>query len=232
MTRDDKKQTTKVYCMKCQQTTNHAIVAEHERTESNDDFQLWLEWAILQCAGCESVTFMEKSTFSDDYDPQTGALESLIRYYPERDEHALPVEPFNNAPKKLRRIYREIIDAFNRDTHTLCAGGLRAIVAGICKDQKVRCGPVRDKKTGRVVRRKNLEGKINGLVGRGLLTKKHATVLHKHRFLGNEALHDLETPTRESLTAAIAIVEHTLENIYELRHTARRVRRRTQPQKR
>ncbi len=63
------------------------------------------------------------------------------------------------------------------------------------------------------------------------MTKRHATILHKHRFLGNEALHDLEAPTRDSLTAAIEIVEHTLENVYELRHTARRVRRRKQPQK-
>lgn len=231
MTRDDKKQTTKVYCMKCRQTTNHTIVGEHELMERNDDFDLLLVWAILLCAGCESVTFMEKSTFSEDYNPQTDAYDSSIRYYPERDEHALPVKPFNNVPKKLRRIYREVIDAFNRDICMLCAAGLRALVEGICADRKVKRGPVKNRQSGKVNQKTNLEGKINGLVDRGFVTKRHATILHKHRFLGNEALHDLEAPTRESLTAAIEIVEHTLENIYELSHTAKRVRRRKQPRK-
>jgi len=231
MTRGNKKQTMQVHCMKCQQTTNHTVVTQHERTEGDDEFTLWLEWAILKCAGCESVTFMEKSTFSEDYNPQTGALDSFIRYYPERDEHALPVKPFNNVPKKLRRIYREVIDAFNRDIHMLCAGGLRGLVEGICADRKVKRGPVQDHQSGKVNQKKDLEGKINGLVGKGFVTKRHATILHKHRFLGNEALHELEAPTRDSLTAAIEIVEHTLENIYELRHTAKRVRRRKQLQK-
>ena len=197
MTRDDKKQTMKVYCMKCQQTTNHAIVCEHELIESNDDSGLCLEWAILQCGGCESVTFMEKSTFSEDYNPQMDALDSFIRYYPERDEHALPVKPFNNVPKKLRRIYREVIDAFNRDIHTLCAAGLRALVEGICADQRVREGNVRNKKTGKDERRKTLEGKINGLKAKRVLTHKHVAILQKHRFLGNDALSCDKLPKTE-----------------------------------
>jgi Domain of unknown function (DUF4145) len=135
------------------------------------------------------------------------------------------------VPKKLRPIYREVIEAFNRGIHTLCAAVPRGLVEGICDDCKVRRGPVEDKQSGKVNQKTNLEGKINGLVGRGFLTMRHATILHKHRFLGNQALHDLEAPSRESLTAAIEIVEHTLENIYELSHKAKRVRKTKQPKK-
>lgn len=227
MTQYDKKQTMIVYCLECRNRTNHRIVVKHKRTDSNDDFWLQQVYAILMCSGCNSVTFMKESTFSEDYNPQTGTIESSIRFYPERDEQALTVETFNNVPKKLRRIYREVIDAYNRDMYTLCSGGLRAIVEGICKDRKVLNGPVKNMKNGKIVMRKTLEGKINGLVRQSLLTKTHADTLHKHRFLGNVALHDLETPNRDSLTAAIEIIEHTLQNIYELGHIAKRVQNKT-----
>jgi len=226
-----RKQEHKVYCLNCRKETIHKTVKSHRRSEGNEEFTVWFDWAILECGGCESVTFMEKSTCGEDYNLETGEMDSSIRYYPERDEHALPIKPFNNVPRKLRRIYREVIEAFNRDIHTLCAAGLRGLVEGICADRKVKRGPVKDQQSGEVNQKTNLEGKINGLVGMGFVTKRHATILHKHRFLGNDALHDLEAPTRDSLTAAIEIVEHTLENIYEISQTAKRVRRRKQPQK-
>jgi hypothetical protein len=220
-------QPVKLFCLKCRQRTKHIPVREFNRTEGNEEFTLWLEWAILECAGCESITFMEKSTFSEDINMETGQLDSFIRYYPERSEHALPAKPFTNVPQKLRRLYGEVIESFNREVFTLCAGGLRAIVEGICLDQGVKRGPVGDPKTGKVSQKKNLEGRINGLVGKGLLTKAHATVLHKHRFLGNDALHELDLPSRDTLIAAIEIIEHTLENIYELPIAGTRIKRKT-----
>jgi len=202
-------------------------VREYKKTDGNDEFTLWLEWAILECAGCESITFMEKSTFSEDINMQTGELDSFIRYYPQRNEQALAAKALTNVPQRLRRLYGEVIESFNREVFTLCAGGLRGLVEGICLDQGVKRGPVSDPKTGKVSQKKNLEGRINGLVGKCLLTKTHATVLHKHRFLGNDALHELDLPSRDTLLAAIETIEHTLENIYELPITGKRIKRKT-----
>ena len=55
------------------------------------------------------------------------------------------------------------------------------------------------KKNGtKVVKRfKNLEGKIAGLYEKGFLTKKSSTILHEHRFLGNEAVHELSQPSKD-----------------------------------
>ena len=63
-------------------------------------------------------------------------------------------------------------------------------------------------------------GKIEGLHEKGLLTRQHSEILHEHRFLGNDAVHDLKQPTQDELKLAIQIVEHTLENLYELKDKA------------
>lgn len=65
-------------------------------------------------------------------------------------------------------------------------------------------------------REKNLEGQINGLHEKGLLTKIGSETLHAHRFLGNEALHELSRPSARELKLAISIIEQTLEQIYEV----------------
>ena len=51
---------------------------------------------------------------------------------------------------------------------------------------------------------------------KGILTKRNADILHEHRFLGNEALHELTQPSKDELALAIQIIEHILEHIYEL----------------
>jgi len=111
-----------------------------------------------------------------------------------------------------------MIDAFNHGLFILCAGGLRACIEGICISEGIKDGPVEIVKAGVKVikRKKDLQGQISGLFEKGLLTKKHAEVLHEHRFLGNEALHELDSPSKSELILAIEIVEHTLENLYEL----------------
>lgn len=65
-------------------------------------------------------------------------------------------------------------------------------------------------------RRNNLQGKINGLYEKGVLTKESAESLHEHRYLGNEAVHELSQPSKEELALAINIIEHILETIYEI----------------
>ena len=120
-------------------------------------------------------------------------------------------------------IYRETIDAINNDSNILCSGGIRAIIEGICIDKGIDRGEVK-KSNGEKQILKNLEGKIGGLSSNGLLTKENTEILHDLRFLGNEALHELSAPSKEELKLAINIIEHTLENIYELHDKAKRLK--------
>lgn len=215
---------TAIRCLTCQVVTDHHIVQEHREIDHNseDGTTLWSTWQIVRCAGCRTVTFVERSRFSEDAD-ETGIPEQ-VRCYPRREAHARPVRSFPSVPENLSRIYRELMECFNGGAPTLCAAGLRAIVEGICADRGVVDGPVANTETGVVETRTNLQARIEGMAHRNLLTRAHATTLHEHRFLGNDAVHQLTVPNVANLAAAIHVIEHTLENIYELHVTAQRIR--------
>ena len=123
------------------------------------------------------------------------------------------------ATPKIRRIYRETIECFNNESFTLCASGLRAIIEGICADKQIADGPVNiiGKDGASSIKRKdNLEGKIAGLAEKKILTDSQAAILHQHRFLGNDAIHELNIPSYDELNLAIDIVEHILVSLYEM----------------
>lgn len=131
-------------------------------------------------------------------------------------------------------IYEQLVDCFNRGSRILCAAGLRALVEGICAAQNIVDGPVQVSAKGggtRWERKKNLEGLIEGLKEKGLVTAAHALMLHEHRYLGNAAVHELDEPTSEELRLAIEIVEHTLDQLYGLSEKANRLRRATAKRK-
>jgi hypothetical protein len=171
---------------------------------------------IIRCAGCKTVGFRQESHFSEE----EGLSETL---YPIRTKNKLTPKDFLSAPQALRRIYRETIDSFNAECVTLCAGGLRACVEGICADKKIKSGTVEfvDKSGSTKTRvSKNLDGKISGLQENGILTGTKAKLLHTHRFLGNDALHDLDMPSIDELKLAIQIIEHVLEELYSMEDKA------------
>jgi hypothetical protein len=62
----------------------------------------------------------------------------------------------------------------------------------------------------------NLADKINELVTKGELAQKQADFLNVHRFLGNDAAHDMLPPPPSEIIAALEILENLLRTIYEL----------------
>lgn len=221
-----------VLCVKCNVETEHRVLYSFDTTgsepyEEPDDYgyvrpSAYISWGtsyqLIRCGGCKSVSFREESWFSED----EGSKETL---YPVRSKGKLRAKDFHNAPTAIRRIYRETIDAFNGECLTLCAGGLRAIVEGICADKKIKEGPVEIEKNGTKTIRQmtNLDGKISGLRESGILTKAKAELLHAHRYLGNDALHDLDVPSVEELRLAIEIIEHVLEDLYTIQDKAHEI---------
>jgi hypothetical protein len=219
-----------VLCPRCNVETEHRVLysfdvygSEPVGVVDEDGREYEISWSkshqIIQCGGCKTVSYRELSSFSDVEDTN----EVL---FPIRSKGKLTAKDFLNAPTTLRRIYRETIDAFNSECLTLCAGGLRAIVEGICADKKIKKGPVEVKTKGKrsIQQRRSLDGKISGLREKGILTKAKAELLHAHRYLGNEALHDLEMPSVDELRLAIEIVEHVLEELYTLQDKAHEIK--------
>jgi hypothetical protein len=210
-----------VLCVECKRPTRHEVGASLRRDgQAWDRSEQWsVEWTddyqVVKCLGCETVTFRHTAWFSED-DPHDGTTERL---YPKRDANTVAAKSFGNVPTALRRLYGEVVDAFNNESLILCAGGLRALVEGICADRGITDGPVEVPAKGGGTQTKrfdNLVGKIAGLHEKGLLTKDGTEILHELRFLGNEALHELAAPGAGEVRLATTIIEHVLEQLYEI----------------
>jgi hypothetical protein len=201
----------RIFCNTCRTLTNHELVYSHERELTKDI--LWADqptdtekserWTYLLwiCMGCETATLQEDRISFDGDVPEV--YEPLL--HPNRAKENLPQKAFLQLDEKLARIYREIIESFNADARTLCAIGLRALLEGICAEKEVEG--------------KTLFQKIDGLTA--YLPANIVESLHRFRFTGNEAVHELQAPSREDLASAIEVMEDLLNFLYDLDYKAR-----------
>jgi len=221
----------KIFCSTCKNETNHLVIQSiaHDGTSVIgylDDKEISYAWfkifQIIQCQGCDFVSFRKHSWcseneeyiyYSDDHKVQVDdGTETII--YPKRTKEIIQIDNLLNIPVKIRRIFLETIDCFNSDAFILCAAGLRATIEGVCDNLSIVDGTIINS-NGQVCRKNNLQGKISGLHEKGFLTENTANTLHEHRYLGNQALHELSKPSSSELSLAIYIVKHILESIYE-----------------
>jgi hypothetical protein len=125
-------------------------------------------------------------------------------YFPEARKDYRSMKLFHVLPKKLLALYREVIQAHNHKMRILCGAGLRGLIEGICADKKI---------AGR-----NLERKIDNLTT--LLPANIVRNLHGLRFIGNDAVHELEAPNDRTLQVALDVVEDILNFLYALDYKA------------
>ena len=114
-------------------------------------------------------------------------------------------------------MYKETIDALNANIRKLAGGGLRATVEAICLDKNIKDG--------------HLQNKIDELVKQQLLTTTQADLLHEERYIGNAALHELETPPAQDIEDGLGIVEGLINTIYILPSKAKRLKERREAKK-
>jgi hypothetical protein len=194
----------KTRCGDCRKETNHSILANYDYSGHNEDagIQWWGKYQIVKCRGCGEISF--RHIYDSSEDPQ-----ETEKRYPDPDARK-PMDGYLSFPRKTRWIYQETLKALSNDTPTLAAIGLRALIESVCKHQKTTA--------------RSLEKKINQLVDMGLLTKTQADFLHQHRFMGNEAAHEIEAPDSDDLDAALDIAETVLKTIYVLPKKADKIR--------
>ncbi|PPD38326.1 MAG: hypothetical protein CTY16_20410 [Methylobacter sp.] len=217
-----------VTCLKCKIPTRQKIVVSYDYSASayDDRSEQSVDWSsshqVIQCQGCMTISFRQVDWCSEDVcqiqedEWEDGIVEKL---FPERSNSKLSIKEFWEIPENLQRIYIETIDSFNNGSTILTAAGLRAIVEGLCASLGIINGPITKTNTdgtSQLIRNKKLEGKIAGLHEKGFLTEKSAEILHEHRYLGNDAVHELRQPSKEELRLAIEIIEHAFESIYQI----------------
>lgn len=222
-------------CPECNKQNQHTVIvsADYEYTEDIDEYCSICclnNYQVIQCK-CGYLSFRQVNWCSELQDHEWDGR--TVEIYPKTEKDSREAKVFKNTPDKIQQIYTEAIAAFNNECHILCAAGLRGIVEGICAAKEVKDGPVEQilKDGSKKVRRsKNLDGKISGLVEKEIITKEYADILHEHRFLGNEAIHELEEPSPREIRNAIEIIEHIIEQLFEIPRkaamlTARRLSR-------
>jgi hypothetical protein len=197
-------------CMGCKNETKHlALVFVNEEGRISDDYDYrWNScYYIVECQGCGAVSFLQQDTNSDDveygYDEDgqvIGEHSVTQKLYPQRVAGRDVLEDIHLLPYGVGKVYREAHDAFSAGLNVLAGMGIRAVVEAICLDRSARGD--------------SLEDKINNLKEQNLVTVEGAEILHKLRFLGNKAAHEIKSHTAKELGIAFEVVEHLLLGVY------------------
>jgi hypothetical protein len=198
-----------VSCPECKNNTKHSVLASVELTGSHPAIDWRDVYQVVQCRGCETLSFRKVHTNSEDwdgyYEPDGTPVQvanERVELYPSRETSREPIDDVDLLPTKIRTIYSETLQALDSNQPVLAGVGIRAIVETICKDAN---------STGA-----NLAEKIDGLIKVGKLTPDGAAALHRLRVLGNASAHDVLPHSSEQLGLGLDVVEHVLIDLYVL----------------
>lgn len=198
----------KIPCGECDRETRHKVLAETKTHWQDPEgyVDLWKQNQIVQCQGCLTISFCEASQFSEDmdYDPHTGQpfLPTTRKYFPNRIAGRPMIQEAHLLPHGVYSIYEEAHGALCATLSIMAGFGIRAIVEAVCTDKNIKG--------------KNLQERIDGLAGDGLITSAGSTILHSLRFMGNAAAHEMRAHSQRELNAAFDVVEYLLRGVYVL----------------
>lgn len=133
-----------------------------------------------------------------------GTAEFLTTYktYPYQKLIAKEVDGIWTVPSKIWKVYRETLKALNDECYLLAAAGFRMIIEAVCLENNITA--------------KSLESKINMLCKKNIITKRDRDRLHSIRFMGNDSVHLIKSPSEEELLLVLEIENIMLENLYIL----------------
>lgn len=195
----------KYFCRGCSGHRNHKVLFEKKKTGSDEEYDFyWTDrYLVIECLGCENISFLHSygnSEMVEQY--ENGDLHNYTEdnVYPPYLEYGVEIERQYYLPKNIETIYRETMLAFKLKSYILTAGGFRAIIEATCNHLNIK--------------KKNLLDRIDLLSTGGFLTQKESRRLHTIRFLGNDALHEIEVPKEDQLLIILDIINHLLENLF------------------
>lgn len=209
-------------CAQCLQPTRHKVLqsVDVEGELSDGEYLYSDNYQIVQCLGCDALSFRKCHSDSEDYyfDEETEELvhPDTVDVYPTRVAGRNKLRQVHFLPPAVSRIYSETHSALCNKQPILSGIGIRALVETVCKE-KTAIGS-------------NLEKKIDNLVTQGVLTTAGAETLHSMRILGNEAAHEVKPHTEETLSLAMDVVEHMLMDVYILPATTSNLPKRNTPE--
>jgi len=176
-----------------------------DRKWGDEEIQGIDSYQVVQCLGCAALSFRSIHSNSEDLvETYKGSYEfyETEEVYPPRVAGRSKLRDTDLLPGKVRRIYEETYKALSCELRILAAIGIRTLVESVCVDAGAN---------GR-----SMEMKIDSLVGTGVLTKAEAMVLHRVRFVGNTAAHEVERYDLDTLNTTFEVAENLLQSVYIL----------------
>ncbi|NOY41903.1 MAG: DUF4145 domain-containing protein [Planctomycetes bacterium] len=214
-----------VMCASCGHNhRNHRVLHEKVKRYTDEPYGavMSIEYhRFVECMGCESLKYVTSTQDPLEHDPYEDGERDFKVYSDAPGTVARRAASISSddlcgddgtplIPKTVWKMYKETLDALNGGIRTLSAGGLRATVEAICLNLGITNG--------------TLQQKIDELATQNLLTTPQAALLHEERYLGNAALHELETPSSQAIEDGLGIVEGLMNTIYILPKKAERLR--------
>jgi hypothetical protein len=201
-------------CRTCASETGHTVRSEYLKIATPEEVQsvakngqwrlyAWTMSQVLECGDCGRPCFRHGWTFT----PHLECTWVWRIYTNPEEQWSLPA--MHGLPTNVSKLYRETWQAFDCGALTLATAGMRAVVEAVCSDRHCKGADLQQK-----IR------KLNGVLSVG-----DVSLLQTHRMLGNEAIHQMQTPSAAELTAALDVLEHLLKTLYELPRRAEELKR-------
>lgn len=208
----------KVLCIECKTKIKHEIlidIAESDFTHNPIDY--YLNYRILRCINCNSITYQTKTLCSEDvyqvgYELNGDPIyheDATYKVFPIRDEETAFSKEFEEIlPSEIYKTYEEVIVALNNKMPLLTGLGLRTLLEQIVK----YFGDSDD--LGQI---------LNTFEKEGYISTKQRGLLDEIRYLGNDAAHRADSKSRKELIIHLKVLENLIQQLfvyYKLESTA------------
>lgn len=203
-------------CPKCKNKTNHIICANYIRHYSDSSIDELADYQIIQCQGCDTISFREEHQNSEDFyviETRNGLEEKEYEVteilYPPRlkNEILLNETELNELPDQIKNIYTEVSKAFVSGLNILFAVGLRSLIEAIFHNQSLE----NDYNNLKI---SNLNKKIDFLAKKREFSRKTEDMLHHIRQIGNTAAHEIAIQDTRQLELALEALGVLIKELY------------------
>jgi len=217
----------KALCPECDGERTCKVIAHH--TENWEDEGLWgqKDFYILSCAGCETVFFRRESTFSEDWEVNTGPngeeemeFTPTISYWPSPSKRTKPdwLDQLGLRDDTLYRLAEDIYTALDNDLGVLAAIGMRTNFDRASELLKIDT-------------ELTFENKLESLLAKGFVGQSEHDTLSILTDAGNAAAHRAWRPSLAQLNTLMSLLEQFLYRNFVLNRAVKALKPSIPPKK-
>ena len=207
----ESKQIEKAHCNRCQGDTNHYVQSNFVKKGEDQGGLIWWsdDFEILQCCGCDDVTFRRTEYFSEWEDWETGpngedipVLRPRITYFPPAKWRREPrwIDQLSNEDELLGKLLSEVYSAIHSDSVFLACTGSRALIDRII--------------TLKVGNSGTFPERLKMLKEKDLITGTDVDVIETALEAGHASAHRGWSAKRNELETVMNIIENLIERIF------------------